>query len=338
MIKTDWTFEDAKKLYALPFPELTFRAQTIHREHFDATAIETASLLSIKTGGCPEDCGYCSQSAHYKTGVKATKLMSLEDVLAAAARAKAAGAQRFCMGAAWRSPKDRDMDKLCDMVRGVSEIGLETCMTLGMLSPEQVDRFKKAGLDFYNHNIDTSPEYYPEIAATRTMNDRLETVDLVRKGGINVCCGGILGMGETEDDRISMLVTLAMLPNHPGSVPINLWNEIEGVPVQERAKDVEPFELIRIIALARIMMPRSVLRLSAGRTGMSDELQALCFLAGANSIFVGDQLLTTENPSPGSDAELLKRLGMHIAPARLPENRADQKRDQNKEFAHAVQC
>ena len=312
MIRTDWTLDEAKALYALSFPELTYRAQQTHREHFDPTAIETASLLSIKTGGCPEDCGYCSQSAHHKTGVKATKLMALAEVLDAAARAKAAGAQRFCMGAAWRNPKDRDMDKLCEMVRGVSKLGLETCMTLGMLTPEQVARFKEVGLDFYNHNIDTSAEYYPEIAATRSIEDRLDTVERVRQGGINV---------------------LASLPAHPGSVPINLWNEIQGVPIQNRAEKVDPFELVRMVALARIMMPKSVVRLSAGRTGMSDELQALCFLVGANSIFVGDQLLTTENPSPGTDAELLNRLGMRIATAAASKSVVDRALDQQREFA-----
>nr|RDS95878.1 biotin synthase BioB [Cereibacter sphaeroides f. sp. denitrificans] len=316
MIRTDWTMEEARAIHALPFPDLMHRAQTLHRAHFDPTAIETASLLSIKTGGCPEDCGYCSQSAHHDTGVKATRLMATEEVLAAARRAKASGAQRFCMGAAWRSPKDRDMDRLCDMVRGVADLGLETCMTLGMLSPGQVARLKAAGLDFYNHNIDTSPAYYAQIASTRTMDDRLETVEQVRKGGIKVCCGGILGMGEAEEDRIALLVTLATLPAHPDSVPVNLWNEIEGVPVQGRAQTVDPFALVRILALARILMPASVLRLSAGRTGMSDELQALCFLAGANSIFVGDQLLTTGNPAAWKDQDLLTRLGLHIAAAR----------------------
>ncbi|MGR3439014.1 biotin synthase BioB [Salipiger abyssi] len=315
MIRSDWTMAEARAIHALPFADLMHRAQTLHRAHFDPNAIETASLLSIKTGGCPEDCGYCSQSAFHETGVKATKLMAAEEVLAAAQRAKASGAQRFCMGAAWRSPKDRDMDKLCDMVRGVSELGLETCMTLGMLSPEQVARLKTAGLDFYNHNIDTSPEYYAQIASTRTMEDRLDTVEQVRKGGIKVCCGGILGMGEAEEDRIAMLVTLATLPEHPDSVPVNLWNEIEGVPVQARAQAVDPFALVRIVALARILMPASVVRLSAGRTGMSDELQALCFFAGANSIFVGEQLLTTGNPAAWKDQDLLTRLGMHIAPA-----------------------
>ncbi|TAA55097.1 MULTISPECIES: biotin synthase BioB [unclassified Shinella] len=317
-VRSNWTVEEARTIHAMPLPDLLYRAQGLHRLYFDPTAIETASLLSIKTGGCPEDCGYCSQSAHHQTGVKATKLMDVDAVLAAAGRAKAAGAQRFCMGAAWRSPKDRDMDKLCDMVRGVSKLGLETCMTLGMLSPEQVTRLKVAGLDFYNHNVDTSPDYYRQIATTRTMEDRLETVEHVRKGGIKVCCGGILGMGETEEDRIAMLVTLATLPAHPDSVPINLWNEIEGVPVQRAARPVDPFALVRLVALARVLMPASVVRLSAGRTGMSDELQALCFLAGANSIFVGDQLLTTGNPAAWKDRDLLARLGMHVAPAVRP--------------------
>jgi biotin synthase len=314
-IRSDWTMAQAREIHALPFPTLIARAAAVHAAHFDPEVVETAQLLSIKTGGCPEDCGYCSQSAHHDTGVKATKLMGKAEVLAAAAQAKAAGAQRFCMGAAWRSPKDRDMESLCEMVQVVAEMGLETCMTLGMLSPDQVARLKSAGLDFYNHNIDTSPDYYAKIASTRSMEDRLETVDHVRKGGIKVCCGGILGMGEAEEDRIAMLVTLASLPTHPESVPVNLWNAVKGVPVQARAQAVDPFALVRIIALARIMMPASVLRLSAGRTGMSDELQALCFLAGANSIFVGDQLLTTGNPAAWQDADLLARLGMRIEKA-----------------------
>ncbi|WP_343504420.1 biotin synthase BioB [Alloyangia pacifica] len=313
MIRTDWTIPEAHAIHALPFPELLAQAQATHRAHFDPTEIETASLLSIKTGGCPEDCGYCSQSAHYDTGVKARKLMGTEAVLAAARRAKDAGAQRFCMGAAWRGPKDRDMDHLCEMVQGVAELGLETCMTLGMLTPEQVTRLKDAGLDFYNHNIDTSPDYYAQIATTRTMDDRLETLAHVRNGGIQVCCGGILGMGETEEDRIAMLVTLATLPEHPQSVPVNLWNDVDGVPVRKYAEPVDPFSLVRAVALARILMPASVVRLSAGRTRMSDELQALCFVAGANSIFVGEQLLTTGNPSASQDAALLARLGMRIA-------------------------
>lgn len=313
MIRTDWTMAEAQAINALPFPDLIHRAQETHRRHFDPRVVETASLLSIKTGGCPEDCGYCSQSAHHETGVKAGKLMSTDEVLTAARRAKAAGAQRFCMGAAWRSPKDRDMDKLCAMVSGVRALGLETCMTLGMLTSGQVAKLKEAGLDFYNHNIDTSPDYYSQIATTRTMDDRLETVAQVRRGGIRVCCGGILGMGETEEDRISMLVTLATLPAHPDSVPINLWNEIKGTPVQARARAVDPFALVRTVALARILMPASVVRLSAGRTGMSDELQALCFVAGANSIFIGDTLLTTDNPAAWRDADLIARLGMRVA-------------------------
>ena len=315
MIRTDWTQEEARALHDTPLPELMHRAQVVHRKHFDPTVIEAASLLSIKTGGCPEDCGYCSQSVHYETGVKATKLMGLDEVLATAQRAKEAGAQRFCMGAAWRNPKDRDMKMLCDMVRKVSELGLKTCMTLGMLTLEQVTQLKEAGLDFYNHNIDTSPNYYREIVTTRTIEDRLKTVELIRQGGIGVCCGGILGMGETKEDRIAMIVTLATLPEHPSSVPINIWNEIKGVPVQVRATLIEPFALVRMIALARIMMPMSVVRLSAGRTEMSDELQALCFLAGANSIFLGNKLLTTRNPSADKDAELLNLLGLRIAHA-----------------------
>jgi len=316
MVRHDWTMAEAQHLYDLPLPDLMYRAQTAHREHFDPTVVETASLLSIKTGGCPEDCGYCSQSAHHKTGVKATRLMEVEEVLTAARRAAASGAQRFCMGAAWRSPKERDMDKLCAMVRGVTELGLETCMTLGMLTPDQVVRLKAAGLDFYNHNIDTSPEYYATITTTRTMEDRLETIGHVRKGGIRVCSGGILGMGEEATDRIAMLVTLATLPAHPDSVPVNLWNEIANTPVQSRAKPVDPFALVRTVALARLLMPASVVRLSAGRTGMSDELQVLCFLAGANSIFIGDVLLTTENPAAWKDQDMMARLGMRFAPAK----------------------
>ena len=313
MIRHDWTLEEAQAVHALPFPDLMHRAQSVHRQTFDPHVVEQASLLSIKTGGCPEDCGYCSQSAFHDTGVKATKLMQVDAVLAAARRAKAAGAQRFCMGAAWRSPKDRDLDAICTMVKGVRDLGLETCMTLGMLTPPQVARLKEAGLDFYNHNIDTSPAYYPKIATTRTMEDRLDTLDHVRQGGIKVCCGGILGMGEAEEDRIAMLVVLANLSHHPESVPINLWQPIGNTPVEAVARPVDPFALVRAVALARILMPQSVVRLSAGRTGMSDELQALCFLAGANSIFAGDVLLTTENPASWQDADLFARLGMRNA-------------------------
>ncbi|BCP55300.1 biotin synthase [Kaistia sp. 32K] len=302
--------EAARAIYDLPLPDLMFRAQTLHRQNFDPSVIEAASLLSIKTGGCPEDCGYCSQSARYDTGVKATKLMAVERVLAEAAKAKAGGATRFCMGAAWRSPKDRDMEQVCAMISGVRAMGLETCVTLGMLTPAQVERLGEAGLDYYNHNIDTSREFYPEIITTRTMDDRLETLAHVRDGGIKVCSGGIVGMGETIDDRIGMLVILAGLERHPESVPLNMWNEIKGTPVLDKGEPVEPIAFVRLVALARILMPGSVVRLSAGRHAMSDETQALCFLAGANSIFTGDVLLTTGNPQREADAALLAKLGM----------------------------
>jgi biotin synthase len=310
IIRTDWTEAEANTIYALPLPELMFRAQTLHREHFDPAVIETASLLSIKTGGCPEDCGYCSQSAHHKTGLKATKLMDVEHVIAEAERAKAGGATRFCMGAAWRSPKERDMDRICAMVEGVKALGMETCVTLGMLTPEQAARLNHAGLDYYNHNIDTSREFYPRIVTTRTMDDRLDTLAHVRASGIKVCSGGIVGMGESVADRIAMLAILANLAPHPESVPINMWNEIEGTPVMDTGKPVDPISFVRLIALARVLMPQSVVRLSAGRHAMSDEFQTLCFLAGANSIFVGDVLLTTGNPQRAKDADLLARLGI----------------------------
>ncbi len=309
-VRHDWTREEAEALYQLPFPDLMFLAQSLHRLHFDATRLETASLLSIKTGGCPEDCGYCSQSAHYDTGLKPTKLMDCDDVLAVAQRAKAAGAERFCMAAAWRSPKDRDLDQVCDMVSAVKGLGMQTCVTLGMLTPPQARRLKLAGLDFYNHNVDTSPEFYDRIITTRTLQDRIDTLAHVREAGIKVCCGGIMGMGEAVDDRLGMLVLLANLDEHPDSVPINLWNEVRGVPVNDTAARPDPIALVRLIAVARIMMPGSVVRLSAGRQYMSDELQALCLLAGANSIFIGDVLLTTRNPQRDRDAELLARLGM----------------------------
>ncbi|MFQ8432480.1 biotin synthase BioB [Amaricoccus sp. W119] len=312
-LRTDWTESEAREIHALPFPELLFRAQAIHRQHFDPAEIETATLLSIKTGGCPEDCGYCSQSAHWATGVKATKLMEVESVLAEARRARAGGATRFCMGAAWRGPKDRDMAAVCAMIEGVKALGMETCVTLGMLTAPQVSRLAEAGLDYYNHNIDTSRDFYPEIITTRTMDDRLETLAKVREGGIKVCCGGIVGMGETVEDRISMLVTLATLDRHPESVPLNMWTEIEGAPVMERAEPADAIAFARLVALARILMPGSVVRLSAGRDAMSDEAQALCFLAGANSIFTGDTLLTAGNPERDRDADLLARLGMRAA-------------------------
>jgi len=299
----------AKIIYNLPFMQLIFRAQEIHRQHFDPDAIQMSRLLSIKTGGCAEDCGYCSQSAHYPTGLKASKLMEVERVLDEARKAQEGGATRYCMGAAWRSPKDRDMDMLVAMVEGVKAMGMETCMTLGMLTPEQSARLSEAGLDYYNHNIDTSERFYSEIITTRTFEDRLETLANVRDAGIKVCAGGILGMGETIDDRISMLVTLANLPTPPESVPINMLIPIPGSRLAN-AEPIDPFDFIRTIALARILMPTSYVRLSAGRTDMSDEMQALCFFAGANSIFVGDTLLTADNPGEDHDSALFRRLGL----------------------------
>ena len=309
-VRHDWTRTQAQALYDLPFADLMFRAQGIHRSHFDPNHVETASLLSIKTGGCPEDCGYCSQSAHYDTGLKATKLMAQADVIATAERARDAGATRFCMAAAWRNPKDRDLDEVCGMVSAVKDLGMETCATLGMLTPAQASRLREAGLDFYNHNVDTSPEFYDHIITTRTLQDRIDTLAHVREAGIKVCCGGIIGMGEDVDDRLGMMVLLANLPSHPESVPINLWNEVKGVPVNDTAERPDGIALARLVAVARIMMPTSVVRLSAGRQYMTDELQALCFLAGANSIFIGDVLLTTRNPQAVRDADLLGRLGM----------------------------
>jgi biotin synthase len=308
-IRHDWTGAEVRALFALPFPDLMFAAQRIHRMHFDAREVQISTLLSIKTGGCPEDCAYCPQSAYYETGVPAAKLMDLDTVLAEARGAKAAGASRFCMGAAWRSPKDRDLDQVCAMIEGVGALGLETCATLGMLTQAQARRLKAAGLDYYNHNIDTSPEYYGRIITTRTYQDRLETLAHVRDAGIHVCCGGIVGMGEGLEDRIGMIATLASLPVHPESVPINMLVRVEGTPLAAGAV-LDPIEFVRTIAVARITMPASVVRLSAGREAMSEETQALCFLAGANSIFYGPKLLTTPNPEPDRDANLLDRLGM----------------------------
>jgi biotin synthase len=308
-IRHDWTREEVRALFALPFPELMFRAQAIHRLHFDPTEVQISTLLSIKTGGCPEDCAYCPQSIHYDTGVTAEKLMSLDAVVAEARAARQAGASRFCMGAAWREPKDRDLDKVCEMVAGVKALGLESCATLGMLTGEQARRLKAAGLDYYNHNLDTSPEYYGAIITTRTYQDRLDTLAHVRDAGIHVCCGGIVGMGESADDRVGMIATLANLPVHPESVPINMLVEVEGTPLARGAK-LDPLDFVRTIAVARVTMPKSVVRLSAGREDMSDETQALCFLAGANSIFYGPKLLTTPNPDRDHDMRLLDRLGL----------------------------
>ena len=308
-VRNDWTRAEVRALFALPFPELIFRAQTIHRRNFDPTEVQISTLLSIKTGGCPEDCAYCPQSVHYDTGVKAEKLMSVDAVVAEARAAKSAGASRFCMGAAWREPKDRDLDKVCEMVEGVKALGLETCATLGMLTGGQAKQLKAAGLDYYNHNLDTSPEYYGAIITTRTYQDRLDTLGHVRDAGIHVCCGGIVGMGEGSEDRVGMIATLANLPVHPESVPINMLAEVEGTPLARGAK-LDPLDFVRTIAVARITMPKSVVRLSAGREDMSDETQALCFLAGANSIFYGPKLLTTPNPECDRDMRLLDKLGM----------------------------
>jgi biotin synthase len=286
-----------------------FRAQCVHRAHFDPAQVQISTLLSIKTGGCPEDCAYCPQSANYDTGVKAEKLMDLDAVLAAARAAKAGGASRFCMGAAWREPKERDLASVCAMVAGVKALGLETCATLGMLSADQARRLKDAGLDYYNHNLDTSPEYYGAVITTRTYQDRLDTLDHVRAAGIHVCCGGIVGMGETGEDRVGMIAALASLPTHPESVPINMLVQVEGTPLATGAA-LDPLEFVRTIAVARITMPASLVRLSAGREEMSEEMQALCFLAGANSIFYGPKLLTTPNPAADRDRRLMNRLGL----------------------------
>jgi biotin synthase len=307
--RSDWSREEIAALFALPFPELMFRAQSVHRANFDPTQVQTSTLISIKTGGCPEDCGYCSQSAKYDTGVKATKLMEVEAVLADARAAKRAGASRFCMGAAWRSPKDKDLDAVCQMVEGVKALGMETCVTLGMLTPGQAARLKEAGLDYYNHNLDTSPEYYRHIISTRTYQERLDTLAHVREAGIHVCCGGIVGMGERPEDRIGLIHALATLPVHPESVPINALVQIEGTP-QGLATPLDPIDFVRLIAVARITMPRSMVRLSAGREQMSEETQTLCFLAGANSIFYGPKLLTTPNPVTDSDRALFAKLGL----------------------------
>ena len=292
-----------------PFNDLLFRAQTVHRQHFDPNKVQLSRLLSIKTGGCPEDCGYCSQSSHHASGLKASKLMEVERVIGEARKAREAGATRYCMGAAWRSPKDRDMDAVVAMVEGVKALGMETCMTLGMLDRGQAKRLGEAGLDYYNHNIDTSERYYDKIISTHSFADRLETLAHVRESGVKVCCGGIVGMGEAGSDRVEMLVTLANLPEPPESVPINMLIPIPGTPLGG-VEPVDPIEFVRTIALARIMMPKSFVRLSAGRTAMTDEMQALCFFAGANSIFVGDTLLTADNPGESDDAVLFARLGI----------------------------
>ncbi|MEY4768599.1 MAG: biotin synthase BioB [Pseudomonadota bacterium] len=310
IIRHDWQFSEVESLYHLPFNDLIFQAQTIHRQYFDPNQIQISQLLSIKTGACAEDCGYCPQSARYDTGLKAEALMPLNEVVAAAQQAKQQGATRFCMGAAWRQPKDKDLAKVAEMVKEVKALGLETCVTLGMLTDEQTQVLKDSGLDYYNHNLDTSAHYYPEIISTRTYQQRLDTLARVRDAGINVCCGGIIGMGESDADRLNLLIELANLPKHPESVPINLLVQVEGTPLMGTPL-LDALIFVRMIALARLLMPHSRIRLSAGRQSMSDELQALCFLAGANSIFYGEKLLTTENPLTHQDKQLFQRLGLY---------------------------
>lgn len=317
----DWTIDEAEALLAQPFNDLLFAAQTAHRTRFDANRVQLSTLLSIKTGGCPEDCGYCSQSAHHDTQLERERLLPLNEVLDAARRARDAGATRFCMGAAWRNPTDKNLDTVLAMVTGVKHLGLETCVTLGMLSAEQAQRLADAGLDFYNHNLDTSPEFYGQVISTRTYQDRLETLDHVRTAGLKTCAGGILGMGEGRRDRASMLCQLANLPAHPESVPINLLVQVEGTPLFG-TEALDPFELVRTVAAARVMLPGSYVRLSAGRDDMSDELQALCFLAGANSVFYGERLLTTANAGSTRDRALFQRLGLAFETAELPDRDA----------------
>ncbi|HSC46951.1 MAG TPA: biotin synthase BioB [Gammaproteobacteria bacterium] len=312
-VRNDWTLPEVEALSALPFNDLLFRAQAVHRRHFDPNAVQVSTLLSIKTGACPEDCKYCPQSARYHTGVKAEKLMPVDEVVAKAKIAREAGATRFCMGAAYRNPKDKDLDQIIGMIQGVRDLGMETCATLGMLTPAQARRLADAGLDYYNHNIDSSEEYYREVISTRSFQDRLDTLAAVREAGMHVCCGGILGMGEKAEDRVKMLHTLATLPEHPESVPINQLVQVEGTPLFGAAH-LDPFDFIRVIAVARILMPKAHVRLSAGRTEMHDEMQALAFFAGANSIFYGEKLLTTGNPDMEKDRALFARLGIHAEP------------------------
>lgn len=308
-LRNDWTRDDIRALFALPFNDLIFKAQTIHRQHFDANQVQVSTLCSIKTGACPEDCAYCPQSSRYDTGLDRERLMAIEAVLEEAKTAKESGATRFCMGAAWRSPKERDMKVVTAMVEGVKALGMETCMTLGMLDGDQAKRLADAGLDYYNHNLDTSPEYYGEIITTRNYQDRLDTLSNVRDAGMNVCCGGIVGMGEQAEDRVGLLQQLANMEKHPESVPINMLVKVEGTPLSD-IDDMDAFDFIRTIAVARILMPKSYVRLSAGREDMNDQTQAFAFLAGANSIFYGEKLLTTANPGQNKDMQLFDRLGI----------------------------
>lgn len=325
-LRTDWTRTEITDLFELPFDELMFKAQTAHRQYHAVGEVQLCTLLSIKTGGCPEDCGYCSQSAQAKSSVKAEKLMDVDSVLQSAAEAKAAGSQRFCMGAAWRNPKDRDMDAIVEMVSGVRAMGMETCMTLGMLSKEQAQKLSEAGLDYYNHNIDTSPENYNNVITTRTFQDRLDTLEEVRNAGMSVCCGGIVGMGETRDDRIGFVHALATLPKHPESVPVNALVPVKGTAIGDimvtTESRIDDIEFVRVVAVSRITMPRSMVRLSAGRESMNDSTQALAFMAGANSIFTGDRLLTTGNAGADADSVLFKKLGLKPMEAEEPARQA----------------
>lgn len=310
VVRHDWTLQQVQSLLALPFNDLMFKAQTIHRQHFDPNHVQVSTLLSIKTGACPEDCKYCPQSARYDTGLEKERLLEIEKVIQRAREARATGSTRFCMGAAWRNPKNRDMPYIIDMIKEVKSLGLETCMTLGMLNTEQALMLKQAGLDYYNHNLDTSPEFYGEIITTRTYQDRLTTLDNVRNAGMNVCSGGIVGLGEKAADRANLLIQLANLPQQPESVPINMLVKVEGTPL-DNVEDLDPFEFVRTIAVARIMMPKSHVRLSAGRENMNEQMQAMCFMAGANSIFYGCKLLTTSNPDTHEDVMLFRKLGIN---------------------------
>ncbi len=318
-IRHDWTRKEVQDLFDLPFNDLLFRAQTVHRQHFDPNQVQISTLCSVKTGACPEDCAYCPQSARYDTGLEREKLMAVEKVIEEAKAAKAGGATRFCMGAAWRSPKNRDMPYVVEMVKGVKSLGLETCMTLGMLTEEQASELSDSGLDYYNHNLDTSPEFYGDIITTRTYQDRLDTLANVRGAGMKVCSGGIVGMGEGQKDRVGLLIQLSNMGVHPESVPINMLVKVEGTPL-DKLDDLDPFEFIRTIAVARILMPKSHVRLSAGREEMNDQMQSLAFFAGANSMFYGEKLLTTANPTKNKDMELLDRLGISPEPYKAHES------------------
>ena len=324
MLRNDWSRTELKALYDLPMNDLLFSAHSIHRQNFEPNQVQTSTLMSIKTGACPEDCAYCPQSGHYNTGLSKEQLVALEEVVANAKKAKQAGATRFCMGAAWRSPRGKDFPVVLEMVKEVKQLGMETCVTLGMLSNDQAHELKDAGLDYYNHNLDTSEEYYDQIITTRTFADRLDTLNHVRDAGMKVCAGGILGMGESQDDRLGLLQALANMPEHPQSVPINQLIAVKGTPLQD-AKPIDSFEFIRMIAIARIIMPKSYVRLSAGRENMSDEMQAMCFFAGANSIFYGEKLLTTDNPDIDQDKDLFRRLGI------IPEGQQNPSRDNSQE-------